>query len=430
MKARLAVACPLIVSCVLCFGMLMSCQSDAGYSQADDIALIQPVPPVLSMSDPRVTSVFVLIGMLSASAAISSGISAFMLRKRITVQHVELQEKIAQLEKLEAEHNAVLSALPDLIFIYDTEGRFVDYMKSGTGGFAVEPAQFLGKTNEDIFGDSELHQRLVQSIKYALAGQGPQVFNYSLPIAPLEHYESRVVRLSADRALAINRDITERYWAEERVNASLLEKEALLKEIHHRVKNNMQIVSSLLSMQAARARDTYDKDLFVDSQNRIRTMAMVHDQLYRSRDFSSISARDYLSDLISGLEASWTRPDRWIRTTVDADDTVLELDLAVPLGLIVNELVTNAYKYAFAPGSTGNIVLVVRGDDQTRKVSVSVSDDGAGFPTGFDAIKGEGGMGFTIVNALVIQLKATLETGTSESGGALVRIIATRMDHP
>lgn len=420
----------LILTVLLGAGFIISCQAGTGNNQTETIARIQPVPPVLSMRDPRVTSVFVILGILSASAAFSSGVSAFMLRKRVTIQHEELQGKIAQLEKLEAEHNAMLSALPDLIFIYDTEGRFVDYMKSGTGGFAVEAEYFLGKTNEEIFGDRELHLRLLNAVKRALAGQGPQVFNYCLTIAPLEHYESRVVRLSADRALAINRDITERYWAEERVNASLLEKESLLKEIHHRVKNNMQIVSSLLSMQASRVRDSYDKELFVDSQNRIRTMAMVHDQLYRSKDFSSISARDYLSDLISGLEATWTRPDRWIRAWVDSDDTVLELDLAVPLGLIVNELVTNAYKYAFVPGSTGNISLVVRGDEETGQVVISVSDDGAGFPPGFDALQGEGGMGFTIINALIIQIKATLETGNSEDGGAFARITAKRMDHP
>jgi len=377
--------------------------------------------PVSGLDDPRVMSVIILLGVMSASAAISSGVSALLLRRRITSQHLELTAKVAELEALELRQEAVLSAMPDLIFTFDAEGRFVGFLHSGSTGFAVEPAAVIGKNMLEIFGDEALHDRLKAAIREALTGRGAQVFEYSLPVSPGDRFEARVVRLTADRALAISRDITERHRAEAVQEASLLEKEALLKEIHHRVKNNMQIVSSLLSMQSAKARDPHDQELFLDSQNRIRAMAAVHDQLYRSRDFTSIPAGEYLADLVSGLEATWTRADRWIAAAVEADGTTLELDKAVPIGLIVNELVTNSFKYAYGPGSSGTIRVALRGLED-GSVVVEVADDGQGFPEGFEAARGLGGMGYTIINALVAQLRGSVSLDSPEGRGALVRI--------
>jgi len=379
--------------------------------------------PLSSMSDPRIVSVVVLFAVLALGAALSSGVSAFLLRRRISAQHEELQEKVAKLENLELRQEAVLSAMPDLIFTYDSEARYTGYLRSGSTGYAVDPDLFVGKTIGEIFGDDELQAKTLEAIRRALAGMGPQLFEYCLPMEPQARFEARVVRLADNSALAICRDITERYRAEEQKTESIAEKEALLKEIHHRVKNNMQIVSSLLSMQSARAKDPYDQELFLDSQSRIRAMAAVHDQLYRSKDFSSIPAGEYLSDLVAGLEASWTRPDRWIRASVDADGTALELDRAVPLGLIVNELVTNSFKYAFAPGTSGSISVSVRGSEE-GEVCVSVADDGSGFPPGFDPRKGDGGMGYTIINALVMQIRGAIEIMDLGGRGSEVRICA------
>lgn len=388
--------------------------------------------PIADISDPRVVSVIVLIAILSASAAISSGASAFLLRKRISSQHLELQSKVAQLESMEARQDAVLKTLPDLIFIYDKDGRYIDFLPSNGRSFAVPPEAFIGKTVLEVFGDAEAHQRTIAAIHNALAGRGPQVFEYVLEgVAPDERWEARFVRLTDDTVLSLSREVTQRHLAEEERNASLLEKEALLKEIHHRVKNNMQIVSSLLSMQSARVRDPYDQELFLESQSRIRAMASVHDQLYRSRDFTSIPAGEYLSDLVSGLESSWSRPGRWIRASVESDDTALELDRAVPIGLIVNELVTNSFKYAFGAGSSGSVLVRVTGSEDGR-VRVSVRDDGSGLPPDFDAKKGDGGMGYTIINALVMQIRGEIERTTPEGGGTEIVVTAPppRKAHP
>lgn len=373
---------------------------------------------VSSLDDPRVVSVIILFAILSASAAFSSSVSAFLLRRRISSQHLELQKKVLELEALDARHNAMLSALPDLVFVFDAQGRFVDYLKSAINTLAVPPERFIGKTIAEVFGDPELDERMRAAIHRALGGHGPQVFEYTLGgIEPNERWEARLVKATDDSVLSINRDVTERFIAERERESSLLEKEALLKEIHHRVKNNLQIVSSLLSMQSAKARDEYDRQLFMDSQSQIRAMAAVHDQLYRSSDFSSIAGGAYLTDLVSGLEASWARPGIWVRASFEPEDEELELDLerAVPIGLIVNELITNAYKYAFEGRHTGSIrASLVKRDD--GGLVLSVSDDGKGLPEGFDATVGDGGMGFTIINALVMQLGGRLEAGSPEGG--------------
>ncbi|MCP5453437.1 MAG: PAS domain-containing protein [Spirochaetaceae bacterium] len=373
---------------------------------------------VSSLDDPRVVSVIILFAILSASAAFSSSVSAILLRRRISSQHLELQQKVRELEALDARHNAMLSALPDLVFVFDAEGRFVDYLQSAISTLAVPPERFIGKTIAEVFGDPELDARMREAIHRALAGQGPQVFEYTLDgIEPNERWEARLVKATEGTVLSIDRDVTQRRRAEKELESSLLEKEALLKEIHHRVKNNLQIVSSLLSMQSAKARDEYDRRLFIDSQSQIRAMASVHDQLYRSSDFSSIAGGAYLADLVSGLEASWARPGIWVRASFESGDEGLELDLerAVPIGLIVNELVTNAYKYAFEGRHSGSIrASLVKHDDGS--LVVSVSDDGKGLPEGFDATIGDGGMGYTIINALVMQLGGRLEAGSPDCG--------------
>jgi len=160
----------------------------------------------------------------------------------------------------------------------------------------------------------------------------------------------------------------------------------------------------------------------MESQGRIRAMSAVHDQLYRSKDFTSIPAAEYLSDLMTGLESSWARSDRWVRVSVKADATSLELERAVPIGLIVNELATNAFKYAFRPGDSGT-VSVSLSQVENGTVSLVVSDNGHGFPQGFNVATGDGGMGYTIINALVDQIGGSLSLAIPEAGGSEITIL-------
>lgn len=209
--------------------------------------------------------------------------------------------------------------------------------------------------------------------------------------------------------VVIGEDITERKKAEEKIKASLKEKEVLLKEVNHRVKNNLQIIMSLLSLQSGRLHDQRDLEMFKEAQNRVKTMAMIHEMLYKSKDLSRINAAEYTRSLTASLFKSYNTAGT-VGLTMEIEEVSLDIDSIVPLGLIVNELVTNALKYAFPYKRKGEIKVALRKVDQA--VTLLVSDDGIGLPKGFDARKASG-LGLELVESLTAQLSGTLELDTA-----------------
>ena len=157
-------------------------------------------------------------------------------------------------------------------------------------------------------------------------------------------------------------DVTERKDAEERINASLEEKEVLLKEIHHRVKNNLQIISSLLHLQSEKVEDTTFLKAFDDSQHRIRSMALIHEELYESADLARIDFVGYVRRLTNHLFESFGIDQQRISLAIEIDGVLLTIDKAIPLGLIINELVSNSLKYGFGDSRKGRILMGVGSD--------------------------------------------------------------------
>jgi PAS domain S-box-containing protein len=198
------------------------------------------------------------------------------------------------------------------------------------------------------------------------------------------------------------RDITERKRAEEAQKASLQEKEVLLKEIHHRVKNNMQVISSLLSLQSRHLEDPKAIGMFKDSQHRIRSMALVHEKLYQSKDLSRIDFGQYLQNLVMYLVHSYQVDSGRIRLKIDVGDVALDINTAIPCGLIVNELVTNALKHAFPGRRKGEIRLTLLPGADGR-FTLTVGDNGVGWPQGVDFRKTDT-LGMQLVTMLVDQL--------------------------
>ncbi len=209
--------------------------------------------------------------------------------------------------------------------------------------------------------------------------------------------------------IIFSEDITERKEAAMQVIASLREKEVLLKEIHHRVKNNLQVISSLLSMQSAALTDATSQTALQDSRNRVRSMALVHERLYRSGNLASIDFGMYLQDVTAELHRSYRIPH--VRLACEVDSIQMEIDMAVPCGLIVNELVSNALKHAFPAGHEGLITVRLQRLDELR-AALSVADDGVGLPAGLDVVKAQS-MGMTLLQALAAQVDAqvNVETG-------------------
>ena len=210
----------------------------------------------------------------------------------------------------------------------------------------------------------------------------------------------RIVRL-----IGIIMDVTARKKTEEQIRASLLEKETMLKEIHHRVKNNMQVISSLLKMQARYVRDPEDADFFKVSTERIKSMALVHDRLYRSGTLASISLPDYVRELAGELVSIYGRGMR-IATRVDTTPISVGIDEAIPVGLILNELISNSLKHAFPVDGTG--VIRVSMEEKGREITLTVSDTGIGFPENLDFMN-TSSLGMQLVVTLVEQLEGAIE---------------------
>jgi PAS domain S-box-containing protein len=202
----------------------------------------------------------------------------------------------------------------------------------------------------------------------------------------------------------IIRDITQRELASRSLRASLREKEILLKEIHHRVKNNLQVISSLLSLQSSAIADTSVQALFRESIDRVRSMALVHERMYRSNDLAQTDFAEYARTVTQQLARSYGQPG--VECDVEADDIHLSIEAAVPCGLILNELVSNALKHAFPDGRSGRIRVTLRADTE-GSVELIVEDNGVGIPGGFDD-RSESSMGMTLIASLVEQLTGTI----------------------
>jgi len=205
-------------------------------------------------------------------------------------------------------------------------------------------------------------------------------------------------------------DITERKAAEEKLRTSLREKEALLREVHHRVKNNLQVISSLLHMQSTYAADDATRSALKESEDRVRAMGLVHGILYQTNNFGAIDFGAYVRSMLTVLLQSFGRQE--ISTSVDSGSIELPMDMAVPCGLILNELVTNSLKHAFPDDRKGTLEIVLRRCDD-KMIELSVRDDGVGFPAEKDFQTAQS-MGLLIVQSLAQQLGGTLsmESGT------------------
>lgn len=221
-------------------------------------------------------------------------------------------------------------------------------------------------------------------------------------------------------ATGIVRDITERKQAEEIIKSSLMEKEILLREIHHRVKNNLQVISSLLSLQSETFKDATTKKAFQESQSRIKSIAIVHEKLYQTKNFSSVNFKEYISTLAKELLRSFGKIAEKTTIEFEIDDISLDVEHAIPCGLIINELISNSLKYAFPEDvlseRTGLITVKMNSDD-SGNIRLIISDNGIGIPPEVD-IRENKSLGLHLVHILSEgQLKGKVslsrENGTS-----------------
>jgi len=331
------------------------------------------------------------------------------------------QAEAALLAQLDFLQN-LMDTIPSPVFHKDVNGLYQGCNKAFQEYVGLSKEHIVGKTTFEVHPSEyaeQYHQRDLSLFA------NPGILTYE---AVVRHCtgETRGVIMSkatyegADGKVAgligVMVDITERRRAEESLKSSLREKEVLLKEIHHRVKNNLQVISSLLSLQSRYEKGDV-RSVFRESIDRVKTMANIHAILYQSRDYARIDFRRFVDDLVSQLYMSYD-PNRKSATLVTRVENVsLDIDTAIPCGLILNELVSNAMKYAFPFGRTGEITIAVfpKGAD----MNLTVKDNGVGFPDDLDFRQTES-LGLQLVTELVEQLDGTIEL--VRDGGTEFRI--------
>jgi PAS domain S-box-containing protein len=337
---------------------------------------------------------------------------------------IEKQEAEQALRESEALYHNLVETSQDLIWRCDVEGRFIFLNPAWeqTHGYTIK--EMLGRQFTD-FQTPEVAARDIQEFNRHLAGGS--VIGYETSYISKSGDEIRLIfnampLLDADGNIIGTQgtayDVTERKRAEEQIKASLREKEVMLKEIHHRVKNNLQVISSLLDLQTESIRDPQIFQMFQDSQRRIHSMALVHEKLYQSQDLARIDFAEYIQSTVDYLLMAYGELARGVVPNIQVDGVLLGIDLAIPCGLIINELVSNALKYAFPEENEKEL----KGERREIKITfeacegkyrLKVCDNGIGLPSELD-IEQSPSLGLQLVHILAQQLQGTLEIDRSE----------------
>jgi PAS domain S-box-containing protein len=340
------------------------------------------------------------------------------LAEDITEQQATLRERQQAedaLRQSEGQNRAILEAMPDLMLRVKKDGTCLDmrFPKSAGGGDFVAIDRHLSEVLSP-----ELLELQLRYIELALTTSELQVYEHQLVKRGKNTYEElRISASGPDEVLIVVRDITDRKLAEAQIQASLQEKEVLLKEIHHRVKNNLYIISSLLDWQADTTEDRRMLDVFTEIQNRIQTMVLIHEQLYQSKDLGQVDFGEYIGRLVENLCFSYSQLDSYIQPHLEVASVPLNLETAIPCGLLINELVTNSLKHGYPKGRYGEIYIQFD-RDKDELLHLRVQDNGVGIP---DRINWQNSpsLGLKLVRILAQQLKAKIEcdrtNGTSFS---------------
>ncbi len=239
----------------------------------------------------------------------------------------------------------------------------------------------------------------IVNVEFRIVNQNDQVRTVNLSSSAI-YNEDKFVG-SRD----IIRDITEQKESEYNLNKSIKEKEVLLKEVHHRVKNNLQVISSILNLQSSYVKDANTLSILRESQNRVKSMSFIHESLYRSRDFSEVNFSDYVNNLVNNIIHSFHLSNNTVKLITDLGGINLNLDQAIPCGLIINELLTNAMKYAYVEIDNPELYISILQEQNTIKIRIE--DNGIGLPDGFKIDEADS-LGLQLVHTLLEQIEGTL----------------------
>ncbi len=358
-------------------------------------------------------------------AAVSVGID-ISDRKRAEAMQAQL---IASLQESERKFRSLYEATSDAVMLLDEEGFLFDCNRATLKMFRARtkeelfgkhpkdmspPLQANGKNTESVIKTQiaialETGNARFEWLHWRLDGTEfpTEVLLTAMEFGKVPNSNRNHIIEGTQVLQAVVRDITERKRDEEQIKASLAEKEVLLKEIHHRVKNNLQVISSLLRLQSRYIQDKTVLEMLKESQNRVRSMALVHEHLYQSQDLSRIDLAEYIHNLASNLFQAYQVNARGVKLNLKLAPAFLNIDTAVPCGLIINELVSNSLKYAFKDRNVGEVSIEFN-RDSNNLFWLKVGDNGGGFPPDLD-YKNSGSLGLRLVCSLVRQLQGNIE---------------------
>lgn len=332
----------------------------------------------------------------------------------IMIDITEQKKTKQKIRDTETKFAAVLKNLPKVV-VYQS-GKGMDFVSENIAEMiGYLPGDIM---NEKYFFGKIMHPDDLQKVKKSLQEwhkvneEGVLIMEFRLMKKTggyiwIEDHMFKVKEDDGEEYLSgVLIDVTERKLYEQKISQSLKEKELLLKEIHHRVKNNLQVVSSLLKLQSGYVNDIQTLDILTDSQNRVKSMALVHQKLYQSKDYSQIDFSEYLKQLSSHLLNSFRSTADNVELNVNSDNILLSIDQAIPCGLIINELISNSLKYAFPVGRKG-IVNVAVDSFNTNEYHITVQDNGIGFPKDIN-YRDTKSLGLQLVNTLVGQIDGTI----------------------
>lgn len=348
------------------------------------------------------------------------------------------EQAMAQLRSNEAQQEQLMHELrerkemferffesaPDAIFVTDKTGRITDFNQQAKQMFGYSREELVGNSIEILVPEQLREKHRLQRHGYVGApkmrpmGQGLDLYARRKDGRqyPVDITLSPLHAGGEPRVLAAVRDMTEHKVAQEKIRESLREKEVLLREVHHRVKNNLAVICSLFYLESTYAKDEHTARVFRESENRVHSMALVHETLYGSENLSRIDFSEYAKVLASDILSSYGNHHGSVQLKTEMDPVIMSIDLAVPCGLILNELISNAFKHGFPNGKNGKVTVRLLAQSDS-KCSLWVEDDGAGLPADFD-VNSSKSLGLRLVRSLTKQIRGSFELVRAEPGSS------------